>query len=48
MMATYDNTVAEDEVPEPATEGGEDLRERVLSLARRITRLAEDDEDVEV
>jgi hypothetical protein len=47
-MSTRANPVVEDTAPESIPGDGEPLRERVLSLARRITRLAEDDEDVEV
>ncbi|MDA0334205.1 MAG: hypothetical protein O2782_03470 [bacterium] len=47
-MPTRDNAVAEEETTETSVVDGKVLRERVLSLARRITRLAEDDEDVEI
>jgi hypothetical protein len=46
-----DGSMSEDSSPESAvlsSEEGETLSEKVLSLAQRITSLAEDDEDVEI
>ncbi len=47
-MPTRDNEVAEEEATETSVVDDKLLRERVLSLARRITRLADDEEDVEI